>query len=967
MDFELNELKREIANLQLFSNRQYEQIQNEITLLSDRLMTLELKKASQEQVEETPLPTQEETQPETIFSSDAQSLTQEEPAQVETIVTPHIPKTPKKKAVPLSTLLFNALLSFGPLESFKDWFMDVYLHYKEEKKLPVFFLTIFGFAAMIIGVGFLLQQVATQYFNIGTEWVVLILGGSTTSVLLLWSKKLHHKDERYQEFASAIQALMISMNYLIIAFVINNNDSSWLGSLLILLNTSLSLFIAFRFETRIVATLTLLGGALAPMMLESSSAPIGYLVYLLLLISASIYVGKRIKWESISYLGFALGVVLMELIFNDLEQTSSTFPYLIYAHVFTYFFIYIGLFDGKKLRPLEKENLGLLITNLAIFLTNIYLLSPQEHTAGWLYVANAVIPITVLLKFRKTLSKKYTPILIAMATGLTALGIQFLFTPSLKGIVWGAEALLLMYFGYAYSIKSLRNQGQLLYLVAVATILYRSVAIISMLTVDYTGALFTEAFIHWIEAGVLFAFMAGIAVYFNRKINDIDTRQIAKLQEGLLAIWSSITFAITAFYFLDRYAFCSFLIPMLTLLYWGNKRERQLINLLGWASGALILVGFFYGIGESEALVFHQQPAYGKTAAILSWLVMWSIRYYFQYILQDKKHWSKHLQTVAYLIIPIAIIGSFNRHLPNLMNTGLWVGMLGSFILYQVFQKNVYRIQTYFILITALLTILMRQELIWINVLSGFIILTALFFYLKGYKMSYNEKAAEWKGLLRVAVYYVPIVGGIVFWEYSGNLYQAILVTLVPSLMIALAHKQLTIVKGSLYKYFWIMTGLFGALVTLKAIMWVVFDSTPITFTSVFITALLNIAYLGFAYGKKSWLKENGQKVALWVFNITLVATYALVLNYLGIHFSNPAFTVLLVIHGILILFHTTKPNYQFLNRLQLILLASGALKLFLFDLSGFSLVEKTIAFIIVGLLCLGAAFGWMKLRNKSN
>ncbi|GAA4840227.1 DUF2339 domain-containing protein [Algivirga pacifica] len=968
MRYKLDEIREELHELRQFSDQQHQHIQRQIDVLTQKLRDIALDDIQEEEREEVlemaspPVPPKHSTQPSPAKPTVAAPVQETSRTQAVQPPTPPVEEGPS-----FSEFLLNFIFSIGPLESFKDWFLDIFLHYKKEKKLPVFFLTIFGFTAMIIGIGFLLQHAATQYFNIGIEWVTLVLGGSTTSLLLWWSKRLHNKDVRYQEFASAIQALVISINYLIIAFVISYSSSLWIGGSLILFNTAFSLFIAFRFETRIVATLTLLGGAFAPMMLPTSNQPIGYLYYLLILISASIYVGQRIQWKNLTYLAFALGVVLLETVISTLSDETSTVPYLIYIHIFAYLFLYIGLFDGKKLQKLDKENLGLLATNIGLFLTNIYLLSPTEELAGTLYVINAFLPISILLVFRKKLSSQFIPVLTALSTGLLALGIQFLLTPSLKGVVWGAEALLLVYLGYAYQLKSLRKQGGILYVIAIATLLYRSTEILALFSLNYEGVLLSTSFIHWLEVGILSTILTGIGLYFLKSSNDSSTVKIIQLQELLLAVWIGITFSIVAIYQFQAFAFCSFVLPMLGFIYWGQKRNKILIEQIGWLFGGMILIGFLVGLQESGVYAFHLQPIYGKASILLSWTLIWSIRYYYQYLLKTKEHWSKHLQTVSYLLLPLAVIGSFNRHLPALVNTGIWVGMLGAFILYETFKKEAYRVQTLLLMGAGLLTLLMRTESLWINASMGAISLLSIFFYVKGSQIQGNKKAAPWSLLLNIALYYLPIVVGIVYWEYSDNLYRSLLITLVSSLLLTMGHKPLTVIKHTLPYFYWLTSIVFGVVVFVKATAWTFDLSYPITLTSTIGTLVLCGLHLLFVYRNPAWFEEKGKQIALWWFNLSVVGSYALLLNHIGIQFTEPTFTVLLVLHGIIILFHTTKPAYHFLNKLQLLLLGAGALKLFLMDLAGFSLVEKTIAFIIVGALCLGAAYGWMKLKSKQD
>ena len=71
----------------------------------------------------------------------------------------------------------------------------------------------------------------------------------------------------------------------------------------------------------------------------------------------------------------------------------------------------------------------------------------------------------------------------------------------------------------------------------------------------------------------------------------------------------------------------------------------------------------------------------------------------------------------------------------------------------------------------------------------------------------------------------------------------------------------------------------------------------------------------------------------------------------------------MMVAHATAILFTTLNVRLKAQLNIALTLYALALIKIFAFDLADFSLVEKVIAFVGVGILLLGSAYQFQKIR----
>jgi hypothetical protein len=115
------------------------------------------------------------------------------------------------------------------------------------------------------------------------------------------------------------------------------------------------------------------------------------------------------------------------------------------------------------------------------------------------------------------------------------------------------------------------------------------------------------------------------------------------------------------------------------------------------------------------------------------------------------------------------------------------------------------------------------------------------------------------------------------------------------------------------------------------------------------------------------WKKTGGRIISFWVFHlmvaISVIALFAQVFSQL----FGPAVSIGLVIHATILLFQSTKPKLKKLLSISILFYVTAAIKIVFWDMQDFTLVQKIVVLMLVGLSMLAAAFKYQKLLPASH
>ena len=114
---------------------------------------------------------------------------------------------------------------------------------------------------------------------------------------------------------------------------------------------------------------------------------------------------------------------------------------------------------------------------------------------------------------------------------------------------------------------------------------------------------------------------------------------------------------------------------------------------------------------------------------------------------------------------------------------------------------------------------------------------------------------------------------------------------------------------------------------------------------------------------RKVW---PGQINQLKGFHAALFFVYLGVIEFWFKQSAAPLLSILLVAHGTAVLFQTLKPKYQRMISVAVVIFSIAAFKVIFFDMAGFSILQKIIALMGIGVLLLGAAYFYQRMKNTS-
>lgn len=588
---------------------------------------------------------------------------------------------------------------FAPIAQFKSYFLEIYFHYKRQNKLPVFFMTIGGMAALLFGFGYLMQEASSFFYEVAKT----VAGFAAAGGALLWGKTLIKNHEKYNEFGSALFGLGISLSYLMMYFLSSSTvfpifNGPIIGLLLILLNTLLATWLALRFETRIVAVLSLIGGAFAPFYLNQAVTSPFYFTYLWLLCVASIYVAGKISWKPLGTLAFLVTTAVTEFVVFESADSLSLPIFTLLFHAFLYLFLYYALFEKRQPKfSLIKEEVLIVAVSVSVFLLNMYLLydvatfTGAKTILGIIYLANAGVMIGGFFRFRNQLPKPMQLLFFILAGSFAGLAVPALFGQEFMSLFWGLEGIALITCGFLFHLYDVRKEGYIITLVAVAY----SIFTWSTIAEQWGVQLWTLGFANYlILGGIILILHLLLTASFPFKGIEGDRSSGERLLSKILlegfSFWMMGCWTIAGQFYLGDLWYNLAIIPMLGLAWWGNKKNLKITEWLGLKQFLLLGYAAIISIQEVESLRFTSQTILGKFAYGEIVLLLWGLQLFYEKLMPNSKNLviMKVLREAFYIAVPWMVLTFTRRYAPEFIPLGFALSAALAFGLWELLKKQ---------------------------------------------------------------------------------------------------------------------------------------------------------------------------------------------------------------------------------------------------------------------------------------
>ncbi|WP_196894372.1 DUF2339 domain-containing protein [Aureivirga marina] len=864
----------------------------------------------------------------------------------------------KPRETPAFILEISAI--FSPFFSGLDLFKQLYSKYKTEGKLPIFFMTIAGIIAILFGLGYFLQS---DLLGIYSDVLRNVLGFGVAITIGFMGIRLQKKEKIYQEFGSALISLAILLGYLVTYYTTQMTSfpifsSATVGFLLIVATTGISIFLSFKFETKIIALLSLIGGALAPLFLENSGNSDLYFAYLWILIFAANFIANKIKWNELNYISFILFVAIVET--SIFYTPSNSIFFIGILHAFAYLFFYIVLFEKTKLKKtLTKDMVFILAGNLSLLLYHLFVSIDDNFVLGFAYIGNASLFIGILAFYWKNISKKIKVGLFITIGVFLGFAIPCLFSKELVGLFWAIEAFLLIVLGYQFKIITVRKEGYILLTIA----FYKLIIQASFLLESWNNHNFENAFIAWIIIGILFFTI----IVLNKKYKDEEQFgleiSLARIVEQIFPIWATLTFFLISNEFFGAYAYNLLIIPMFALIYWGKVWESKFIEGVGILHLFALLIAYGVSSFEMETFYLSKQTIYGKSGVGLFLASLYLLKLYYQKIKYETSSFFElisYLRILFFASIPYIFLRQSYKYIEDLFIPSIWIAFMISYGLNRWIKAKTLWINS--ILIFGVSVILNLSEISTIGLLIGILSLISLLILEK----SFDNKAAL-KSSYKTVLFLIPYIFVIYVTALliENDLLKDDVSVVFIGLLIATIfffqnkYKFLQ-ATGGFAIYFSMFIGITGGLFSFSE------EGFLPVFTLLLFLTGIHLTYNHFFEKDGSYFKTKMAKNVHFAFlQILIFITYLVLIPTLNLEIDGPTLTIFLAIHAISLVFVALRKQLKYLNKISIFLFAIGIIKLIIFDIRNFSTNGKVLVFVLLGILLLIASFAYVKLKPK--
>lgn len=670
---------------------------------------------------------------------------------------------------------------FAPLAQFWGYLTELYAHYKEQDKLPAFFMTIGGIVALLFGFGYLMQFIADDYFEI-----LKMAGSATFSIgITILGTYLQQKQKKYHDLGSALQGLGISINYLIIYFlsystvfsVFANNPI--LVTVLIICNTILAFFLALRFETKVVLVVSLFGGAFAPFYLNSNIISVFYFAYLWLLCVMTVLIALQIKWKTAGTLAFLVSTIVLEIVIltPSLRQFLPIGTLTIILMAFAYLFFFFALYDRNPSFPslknlftfkiketLQANDIFGLAGNAALLVTNLFNIydgsQGLQHTLGYIYLLNAIIFLILFFLLRKKLTSKMQVLFMVIVGSFAGFAVPQLFNQNISGLFWSLEGLALVFCGFTFGLVDVRKEGYFVLFLGLAKIVFSFPDILT----NWQLVLWTDGYINLMYGGVVLILTL---ILLNKYKNEISIyeKQLAYFTLETLSFWALAVIWIPLTFYFPIWSYNFMLLGIYIWIAWAYRNRLAISEWLGLSMLGFLVMAYlisYQQVGDFS-LRFQSLPA--KIAAVELFLSLWFLQFFYEKILplipkiaktddvQEQnidtekyytedtnsvisKGFTKILREAFYLYLPILILPGTFRFNPEYVPLALFGSVLIAFIVAEITKRKTVKVELHFLLFFATLQLFQNPTNLNITISAvalGLCTLFGILIYSKGY------------------------------------------------------------------------------------------------------------------------------------------------------------------------------------------------------------------------------------------
>ncbi|TKB46588.1 DUF2339 domain-containing protein [Thalassotalea mangrovi] len=824
-----------------------------------------------------------------------------------------------------------------------DWFApvrNIYRSYQQRGLLGIFILTVIGIGLTLSGFGYLMQLVIDQ---MGAGAKSLLMAGAAAGVIGigigLKLKTIHH------EFASAIIALGVLLGYSTVYFSGSVYELiPQLAILILYLGVALLChFLAYVFDTKIVAAMGIIGIATMPILSDSIHIDTDYYLASLIFVGcSSLILAYRIVGQWLAHLTLAFVVASIEWLIGP-ESLSISGWFISVFYLMFYAYTLLSLLKQKS--SVQKN----LIFLAAVFGSTILLFLQTTDISSWqvttLFLINTLIALGTSVLLHK-LYRSLAPFYILLTAAWAAFSIISLFSQAYWGIGWAAEGLLLLYLGQRYQLSATINQGQALTAIAM---LFCGFAL-----APYFPLPALQTIDGWSISIVMLIALSGWRYLLGYSESfDPPTRQYVKPAVQLLEmVWLSILVISASHLLIGNWTGVIILLLQIGLLFRAKRISHSGIELF---AAALILVSLSYayqGALLAESFRFTHLPWFAKFAVISAFLQLWLWSAFYRKFQPNSRYraFSEHARILFYMLIPVCWLGTAVRRLELDVLAVIWLSpltalLISKYVKHDFLVKEV-KVLIFLASLAVVLGIGIVDPILSVIALTGITGVYLLAWYFNNRYPSNLYHFVVIIGIISMGLALPNLIGSVadslLFGIISASLYWTVCLNLSQESGYLRTIKTLTQIIN----------------VLLLVCAWVLIDSNPLYAT---VPCLL---VAGILYRRAERFETSDIGIRLHgnltvPLNSIFAITYVLVLLAISGFRADLLIAPVMAVHGAAILFLKARTPQTIKFSFTLIFL--GIAKLSLIDAANALLWQKVILFMGIGIFILVASFWYQK------
>ncbi len=896
----------------------------------------------------------------------------------------------------------NPLLQ--PLSDLMGKIWAFYQHYKNQGKAPVFFMTLAGILALVLGFGYLLQYSFHEYLN---PMGKVGLGFLAAIAVTFGGLRLCQQKSEMSEFGSSVIALGLILNYLCAYFAgpyFKILPDLW-GFGLLCIVTLCAYLLALRYETRIVALVTLIGGACAPILLgQIDQTPEVYGAYLLVLTLASLVLSVKIPWEPLAYTTLLLSTGLLEmLVLQNTASEITAWLWVAILHGFFYLFAAYALYQVRQSKTVSKQIVLLLSLNSVFFLFGLYQLMPNSLTLGISYTLNLIPWLLVGLAAQRMTAEDQIPANFAESTRekiqmlsllhaglLLGAAILVLINPEAMALIWGVESILLFYLGRRYNYASVRAEAHILGWIAAAQALVQTLSWSFDQLHHFRDLSPFSLDMGWVNL-IFLLLLSGSFVWIKDQQGypplGKQELKLGRVYDEFFSVFISAGFLLTvALLWLPGVWFLS-LLPICFLIFRSQRKNLPYSEWIGLAHYGLWSIPITLSIYATSEWGFMDQTLMGKAARIMAFLSLWLIPQFYARFCPQARGAAEavKLERFFFLCLPLCFLPSVIRHQPDYLPLAIWLSAAIALAQYHYQRGSILKNEFRFLVVLAALGNCLAGLIFVSNhwpsqAFSGLALGTLFFAGLMAYERRLQrspqqagpafEMQQSLHALASFGLYYFGIALSLGIYAWSLNQGLGLASGLLYFSLLLHYQQPLRLLRKSyfaVYHLCWaflVSLGFWG----LPAVLGLAPAYNPLLKTAFLILGGISgaaLVYRSSAPIRAVWLnlRPIPKEIYFWGYHLYLCFCYVQLYSLWLPEFMGPAISISGVLQATILLFQTLQARYRPLLSLSIVCFGIAGVKIVFFDMQGFSMIQKILAFMVIGALLLGGAYQYQKLR----